>query len=266
MCTALLSYFSNTAMVTNQALNEQKEQGCIAITPERKYYRLEDTFVKRSLRPREWQENPRTGEMHVPRLGRERLLNEAAAMQFIANNTTIPIPKLHACFEDDEAVYLIMEYVKGRGMDELEDEQKLVVQKELESYLQQIHKFRSAVVGGLSGIVVFPYRLQQKTPIDLWNIEPSKTEEYVLCHNDLSQQNVIVYPDSLKIRAIIDWEYAGYWPERFEKPFYKRLGPSIALGNEADDADDMLHFLENNSVRDATAIVFGSHVSQRNDL
>lgn len=135
-------------------------------------------------------------------------------------------------------------------MQGLEEEEKLVVQEELESYLQQIHKFRSSVVGGLSGIVVPPYRLQQKTDIDDWNIEPSKTDEYVLCHNDLSQQNVIVFPDSLKIRAIVDWEYAGYWPECFERTFYKRLGPSVALEDEEDDVIDMLRFLEDNAVRD----------------
>lgn len=237
-------------MITNQSLNEQKEHGCIAITPERKYYHLGDTFVKRNLRPKEWQQNPHTGETHIPRLGRERLLNEAAAMQFIANNTTIPTAKLHACFEDDGAVYLVMEYVEGRGMHELEEEERQVVEKELENYLQKIHEFRSNVVGGLFGIVVPPYRVQQKTDVDDWNIEPSKTDEYVLCHNDLSQQNVIVYPNSLKIRAIIDWEYAGYWPERFERLFYRRLGPSIALEDEEDDVIDMLRFLEDNAVRD----------------
>jgi hypothetical protein len=114
---------------------------------------LENTFVKRSLRSGECQENPRTGETHVPRLGRERLLNEAAGMVFIANNTTVPIPKLHACFEDVGAVYLIMEYVEGRGMEESENEQKLDVQEELESYLPQIHKFRSAIVGGFPGLL-----------------------------------------------------------------------------------------------------------------
>jgi serine/threonine protein kinase len=231
-------------MVTNQVLNEQKEANCIAITPERKYFHLKDVFVKRSLRCSELQENLRTGETYIPRLGRERLLNEASALDFIASNTTIPVPKLHACFEDDGAVYLIMEYVEGRGMDELEDEEKLVVEEELESYLQQIHEIHSGAIGGPSGIVVPPYRLQQKTHIDIWIAKPTDTDEYVFCHNDLSQQNVIVCRDSLKIRAVIDWEYAGYWPERFERRFYKRLGPSVALENEEDDAEDILNFLQ----------------------
>lgn len=235
-------------MVTNQVLNEQKEADCIAVTHERKYFRSKNIFIKRSLRRKELQENPWTGETYVPRLGRERLLNEASALEFIANNTTIPVPKLYACFEDDEAVYLVMEYVEGKGMDELEDKEKSVVGEELEKYLQQMHGIHSRTIGGPSGFVLPPYRLQRRTDIDIWKPNPTKltdTEGYVFCHNDLSQQNVIVCPDTLRIRAVIDWEYAGYWPKKFERRFYKRLGPSIALENEEDDSEDLLHFLEN---------------------
>jgi serine/threonine protein kinase len=102
--------------VTNQMLNSRREENCISITVERKYYRVGQTWVKRSLRPTEWQVNPFTGTIVIPRFGRERLLNEAASMKFIAEHTNIPVPKLYCCFEDDEAVYLVMEYIEGVGM------------------------------------------------------------------------------------------------------------------------------------------------------
>ena len=72
--------------------------------------------------------------VHVPRQGRERVLNEAAAIQYIANNTDIPIPKLHCSFEDDGATYLIMEYIEGVTTDELSDEQRNIVQQELQAH------------------------------------------------------------------------------------------------------------------------------------
>jgi serine/threonine protein kinase len=53
-------------------------------------------------------------------------------MKFIAEYTNIPIPKLYYCFEDDEAVYLVREYIEGVGMIELEEEERKVVEKELE--------------------------------------------------------------------------------------------------------------------------------------
>lgn len=76
----------------------------------------------------------------------------------------------------------------------------------------------------------------------------------MFCHNDLSQQNVIVNPESLKILAIIDWEYAGFYPEYFDRPFYKRLGPSMALDGEEDDTEKCLDFLRSHLV--CTTILF----------
>ncbi|KAK0750115.1 hypothetical protein B0T18DRAFT_437439 [Schizothecium vesticola] len=56
--------------------------------------------------------------------------------------------------------------------------------------------------------------------------------------NDLGQHNVIVDPDTrLKINAVIDWEYGGFWPELFERPYWKRKGSSAPLGGEEDDRE-----------------------------
>lgn len=92
-----------------------------------------------------------------------------------------------------------------------------------------------------------PHRVLQHSETDNWHLKPSDHDEYVFCHNDLSQQNVIVDPDTLKINAIIDWEYARFYLARFERPFYTRLDPSIAGKDEADDSLDLLEFLRSRS-------------------
>lgn len=51
-------------------------------------------------------------------------------------------------------------------------------------------------------------------------MRPREKADLVFCHNDLSANNVIVDPDTLKIRAIVDWEYAGFFPAELEAPFY----------------------------------------------
>lgn len=56
--------------------------------------------------------------------------------------------------------------------------------------------------------------------------------------------SIIVDPQTLKIRAIIDWEYDGFFSEYFEWPFYERPGPSIALDGEHDDSAELLQFME----------------------
>ena len=45
----------------------------------------------------------------------------------------------------------------------------------------------------------------------------------------------LVDETSLKINAIIDWEYAGFFPTEFDGKFYLRPGPSAALQGEEDD-------------------------------
>ncbi len=141
------------SLVTNQMLNAAKEPNCVAITTERKYYRLGEIWVKRSLAPSEWQSNPNTGKLIVPRRGKERVLNEAASLKYIAENTNIPVPKLHCCFEDRGAVYLIMEYVEGVGMDSLDAAQRKVVEAKVEVHLLEMKKLKSKTWGGPSHIV-----------------------------------------------------------------------------------------------------------------
>ncbi len=59
----------------------------------------------------------------------------------------------------------------------------------------------------------------------------------MFCHCDLSQSNIIVNPKTLKIEGIIDWEYAGFWPDFFETPYYRVSKPSGAqFKDEAENA------------------------------
>lgn len=234
--------------VTQAMLLARKEKDCFAITHERKFYHQGNSFVKRSLRPSEWQVSHFKGTVCVPRQGNERLWNEAAGMRFVAEKTNVPVPKLYCAFEDDGAVYLVMEYIEGVGMNELTDEEKETVKRELEGHLTTLHKLRSQHAGGSLGLVMPPYRAMRKTYRDNYTLKPAETEEFVFCHNDLSQHNVIVNPTTLKINAIIDWEYAGFYPEYFEGHFFERLGPSVAQGGEEDDSDKLVEFLNSRMV------------------
>lgn len=53
----------------------------------------------------------------------------------------------------------------------------------------------------------------------------------------------MVNPDTLKITAILDWEYAGFYPEWFERRFFERMGPSVAIEEEVDDAGKIVEFM-----------------------
>ncbi|KAL2132420.1 hypothetical protein VTI74DRAFT_3818 [Chaetomium olivicolor] len=219
------------------------EEGCVNTTTDRKYYRRGNAFIKRCLRPREFLPGPQG--IHIPRLRKESLKNEADTLRFIRRYTDIPVPLLFCDFEDDDAYYVITEYIEGVSMADLPDDQKEVVTAELEDHLAKMKELRSPRLGGPTGIVVPPYRVLCETEREDWSSRLRQAEhaQYVFCHNDCSQHNVIVNPETLKIAAIVDWEYAGFYPEYFEFPFYKRNGPSVALGEEEDDTERLLRFL-----------------------
>lgn len=222
-----------------------QEEGCFAVTFERKYYHRGGSFIKRTLRPKEFRSGFRG--LHIPRLRKESVKNEAESLRYIRQHTNIPVPTVYCDFEDDDAYYLITEYVQGVSMSDLTEDQKAVVCEELQVHLTTLLTLRSNRLGGPSGIVVPPHRVLRRTETDDWHLKASHSQDYVFCHNDLSQQNIIVDPDTLKINAIIDWEYAGFYPARFEWPFYTRLGPSVAGKDEVDDSLELLEFLKSQS-------------------
>lgn len=79
-------------------------------------------------------------------------------------------------------------------------------------------------------------------------MKPRGKDDLVFCHNDLSANNVIVNPATLKIAAIIDWEYAGFYPPLFESDFFRRPGPSIALEGEEDDTELLLSLMNSDKM------------------
>lgn len=157
------------------------------------------------------------------------------------------VPRVYLDFEDDEAYYVATEYVEGVDMSSLSEDQRAAVYKELSTHLATLKTLRSNRIGGPSGLVILPYRVMRQTETDDWRLQASDHDEFVFCHNDLSQQNVIVDPDTLKIKAIIDWEYAGFYPDYFERLFYTRLGHSAAMRDEVDDSEKLLEFLKSRS-------------------
>ncbi|KAB8274046.1 hypothetical protein BDV30DRAFT_97873 [Aspergillus minisclerotigenes] len=95
-----------------------------------------------------------------------------------------------------------MEYVDGITMSQLSEEQKEVVNVELQQHLDTLHGINSKTIGGPSGIVIPPYRVMRQSSKDVWTCLSSETWDYVFCHNDISQQNVIVDSETLKIKAL----------------------------------------------------------------
>jgi len=237
-------------MVTNQEMKDRREPGCWAILADRKYYQVGNSCIKRSLRRHEWQ-TTRTGVLIVPPTTfPQRWKTDAAVLQFLKERTDIPLPRLQCVFEDDGAFYHCTEYVPGVAMNTLDEKDKRVVMDELQQHLATLRALRSDLPGVPGESLLCP---PQRVTRGRWKInscwrprEEAKGADYVFCHNDLGQHNVLVDPETLKINAIIDWEFGGFWPEWFERPFFERAGPSSAQGGEEDDVERCRRWLLDN--------------------
>ncbi|EGO23554.1 hypothetical protein SERLADRAFT_408903 [Serpula lacrymans var. lacrymans S7.9] len=226
-----------------------KEIGCIGINVEKKYYELEsstgDVFVKRTLSPREWLIDIK-GNLVVPFMQLERIKNEVAAIKYIKENTNFPVPTIRCHFEDNGCYYIIMDAVPGTSMVNLAEDQRKVVIEELKGYIKTMQGVKSKVMGSFTSDICLPYRLAKVLPQDKpKKFKAASTEQFVLCHNDLGHSNIIVDEKTLKINAIVNWEYVGFYPEEMEKAFYMRKHFAILLEDEHDGVPHLLDIYSN---------------------
>jgi hypothetical protein len=216
---------------------------------EREFRIYSNQFYKRSLRADEYKIDFRN-KPYVPYLGPERLLNEAACLQFIRQKTNIPVPDVLEAYEDDGSFVLITRLLQGVPMNELSSEEQAIVMKEVDSHLQTLQTLRSNRVGGPTGIICPPPRATQYFPKDtVWPKRTTRESNLVFCHCDLSQSNIIVDPKTLKIEGIIDWEYGGYWPTFFESPYFRDPRPSGAQFRAYSDNYQLVDFLKDENIK-----------------
>ena len=204
---------------------------------ERHFRIYTDRFYKRSLRPDEYIVTFH-GHRFVPPQGYERLQNEAVCLRFIREHTNIPVPDVLEAFDDGGAFVVVTKLLPGVQMCKLSAADQAVVMKEVETHLETLRSLRSDRTGGPSGIVCPPPKATRWFPKGtIWlSTMPAETE-LVFCHCDLSQSNILVDPDTLKIQGIVDWEFAGYWPPFFEAPYFRDPRPSGSqLRGRADNA------------------------------
>ncbi|KAG7138524.1 hypothetical protein HYQ45_004275 [Verticillium longisporum] len=138
--------------------------------------------------------------------------NEVEAMEFVLNHTSVPLPKLYEVYErPDGAVHIVMEALPGNGTDytNMSPEQVQAFGDELSGYLHQLR-----------------------------NLEPPEKGFVGFTHADLNPSNIQYHNG--RITGIIDWEFAGWYPEYWEytkmwfadRPVYRKFFEAIE-GNVA---------------------------------
>ncbi|KAK4500451.1 hypothetical protein PRZ48_008640 [Zasmidium cellare] len=163
---------------------------------------------------------------------------EIEALEFVATNTTIPVPKVYQTHTHKGHLLVELEYVKGvpvmTAWWKLNEDQKRSLMKELGGYIRQLKSLKppadfriSSTLGGpcrdtrvgqapfgpFDNTEPFHACLRGQIPPD----DPSFDEVVAKCHarqykvrythGDLSILNILVH--NRRISAIIDWECAG---------------------------------------------------------
>ena len=209
--------------------------------------------------------DPLHSQQHFHKFGSRVRLTEAISSEFVAKHTTIPVPRVLDVFNYDGSVYIIQEFInapmlltvwRSLGPD---DRKKCMIQ--LKGYLEQLRSLvppEPGKVQSVNGEGFTDFRLGH----DNWGPFESHDEMHefflhdhirsrpdrfrhaqaplavikgrkwrtVFAHGDIGPHNILWDTKKAEIAAIIDWEYAGWFPEYWE---YTRAfhGPASALKN-----------------------------------
>jgi len=174
--------------------------------------------------------------------------SELEALHFVSQQTSIPVPRVHATYRHHDRLYIEMDYIEGETLDAawrnyLLPDQKSKVLKKLKGFVEQLRELQppqpefvasakgEGAVDYRIGTKPFgPYRshddfhsvLRGRIPLEdcskvfaevVTRCHPRKYRTH-FCHADLAPRNIIVRGD--EIAAIVDWQFSGWFPEYWE--------------------------------------------------
>jgi tRNA A-37 threonylcarbamoyl transferase component Bud32 len=175
----------------------------------------------------------------------DRITNEARALDLVNQKTTIPVPRLlsHGTHPDGRR-YLVTEFIEGVLLDQFSGRgcSRPERHKHTDSipcktcsdqaYSNALDFIQGTVLPqlanlksqnrGISGFVMPPSWLSPDVQPpwrgkEYFKTLPLKVAEYVFQHGDIAAHNLIMDPQTLQVKALIDWEYAGFFPPGMER-------------------------------------------------
>lgn len=199
--------------------------------------------------------NPRFSNVYklnehtVVKFGDAVRMAEAAALRFVRQRTSIPVPEVFDAYVPDgnKNGCIVMEYIDGKRLDEVWDSydeaQKEGIISQLRGYFNELRSIQGTFVGSVDGThcedQFFSDDRTAYGPFDSeaafndgliravrargshsWAdmvvrfIKALPSHRIVFTHNDLAPRNILVR--DAKVVAIVDWELSGFYPEYWE--------------------------------------------------
>ena len=189
-------------------------------------------------------------------------LAEASAMRFVAQHTSIPVPKVHCAFDERGQTYILMERIEGetlaRVWGQRSDESRARILRHLKAIVDELRGIPAPSkprVSNVDGGPIFDHRLPRKSSwgpfetiqdfhrelrsgIEAEDIEDDASspgvknmtsfheqawQSPVFTHGDLSALNILVRGD--EVVGVVDWETAGWYPPYWEYTSAKHTNP-----------------------------------------
>ena len=171
-------------------------------------------------------------------------------MRYVANNTSIPVPKVQLVWRQDGVTYITMDVVDGQELHhawhDMSETTKRCVVKQLKGYLCQLRALKPSIEGRVMSVTGGALRDGSRVgletfgpfcshndfhhflrgggagiPMDTFaqmrgieKVVNSHRQHYAtkFMHGDFAPRNIMVKHDGT-IMAIINWDSAGWFPE-----------------------------------------------------
>ncbi|KAH6621667.1 kinase-like domain-containing protein [Chaetomium sp. MPI-SDFR-AT-0129] len=214
-------------------------------------------------------------------------LAEAHAMRFVAEHTSVPVPKIYCAFIHKGSTYTVMSKMNGKmvcqGWRSRSEESKSRIHTQLRRMITEIRSIpapEGTNVGSVDGGPFCDCRLPSSLlwgPFcttrdfhqalangidldititnlpsdvqDLFEFYRESNSRPVLTHGDLSCLNILIEGDD--VVGIVDWETAGWLPPYWEYTCAKNVNPMMEFWAEEVDKflEPMPHELEMERIR-----------------
>src|SRR5437762_6579058 len=184
----------------------------------------------------------------VVKYGQRARMSEVDTMKFVVAKTNIPMPKILEAFERDGKTYIYMTQVPGKCLDDcmsdLSEAQLEQVVQELAGFVNEMRnlgennyigsinrgpctdylwQYNTHLPGGpfeneaqLNDFIASAYLARWGGKFHMFLRSIYRDDHRILfTHSDISPRNIMVSEEG-HITGIIDWEYAGWYPEYWE--------------------------------------------------
>ncbi len=174
---------------------ELKQEQIIATRPTKIVYREGDTVVK----------------LFDPEYSKAAVLNEALN-QARVEETDLHIPQLHEVFKVDGRWAIRSDYIEGRTLQQLMDENPEKLDEYLEQFValqMEIHTKRAPLLTKLKDKMhrkISDSKFEATVRFELHTRLEGMPKHKKVCHGDFNPSNVIITPDGTPY--IIDWAHA----------------------------------------------------------